>query len=69
MVNRFGLRVDVNALDAHELERCARELLDAMDRQHGSAPFSVHVQAARLQLRAMLPVQRDESDRAERNRL
>jgi hypothetical protein len=48
------------------LEGAARTLLAAMDRQHGSAPFSLNVNTARNELRALLAPTRRESDRADR---
>lgn len=62
-----SLRLDVSAPDVLELMRRARALLDAMDRQYGSAPFSVNVRTARNALRELLPVERVESDRADFN--
>lgn len=46
------------------IQEAARELLDAMDRQHGNALFSPNVQDARAALRHLLPVTRDERDRS-----
>lgn len=47
--------LDAMALDALRVQTAARELLDAMDRQHGTSPFSYNVEQARSGLRQIFP--------------
>jgi len=47
-----------------ELERAARRLLDAMDRQFGAPLFSMSVEEARNALRLLLPRTVNERDRS-----
>jgi hypothetical protein len=47
-----------------QLEAAARILLAAMDRQYGNSPFSRRVNDARGSLRQLLPVSRDDADKA-----
>ena len=47
-----------------QIEQAARQLLDAMRRQHGAMMFSLNVATALAALERLLPPERDESDRS-----